>query len=168
MKFKDIPPFTSRAKYSVNVSWKYLKNWLNDHKEINMNPDFQRAHVWNEEKQTKYIEYALRDGVISGFNIYWNHPGWMKDWKGSMDLVDGKQRLQAVLKFLNNEIPAYGSFINEYEDELRALHPNFLMHVNDLPTRKEMLQWYLDLNSGGVLHTEEELDKVRELLKKEA
>jgi hypothetical protein len=26
------------------------------------------------------------------------------------------------------------------------------------------LQWYLDLNDGGVVHTKEELDKVRGLL----
>jgi len=31
----------------------------------------------------------------------------------------------------------------------------------------EVLQWYLDFNSGGVVHTEEELKKVRELLESE-
>jgi hypothetical protein len=39
--------------------------------------------------------------------------------------------------------------------------------VNDLKTREEVLQWYLDLNSGGVVHTEEELNRVREMLEKE-
>lgn len=39
--------------------------------------------------------------------------------------------------------------------------------MNDLDTQAEVLQWYLDINSGGVVHTEAELDKVRWLLEVE-
>jgi hypothetical protein len=39
--------------------------------------------------------------------------------------------------------------------------------VNDLKTKAEVLQWYLDINSGGVVHTETELEKVKRLLTKE-
>ena len=40
----------------------------------------------------------------------------------------------------------------------------FRWHVNDLSTYSEVLQWYLDLNSGGTVHTEEELNRVQQLL----
>ena len=30
-----------------------------------------------------------------------------------------------------------------------------------------MLQWYIEFNSGGVVHTKEELDRVRKLLEDE-
>jgi hypothetical protein len=33
----------------------------------------------------------------------------------------------------------------------------FKMHVNQL-------EWYLQLNNGGVVHTEEEINRVRQLL----
>jgi hypothetical protein len=36
--------------------------------------------------------------------------------------------------------------------------------VNDLRTRKEVLQWYLDLNTGGTIHTSDEIEKVKRLL----
>ena len=35
-------------------------------------------------------------------------------------------------------------------------------------TREEVLSWYLDLNSGGTVHTEEELTKVRGLIETKA
>ena len=44
---------------------------------------------------------------------------------------------------------------------------NFTWHINDLEDRKAVLQWYLDLNEGGVIHTAEELNKVKKLLDEE-
>ena len=38
--------------------------------------------------------------------------------------------------------------------------------INDLPTRELVLKWYLQMNEGNVAHTEEELDKVRQMLSK--
>ncbi len=38
--------------------------------------------------------------------------------------------------------------------------------VNDLLTREEVLQWYIDLNTGGTDHTDEEINRVKEMLKK--
>jgi len=39
--------------------------------------------------------------------------------------------------------------------------------MNDLKTRAEVLQWYIEFNAGGTPHTEAEINRVRELLKKE-
>jgi len=90
--------------------------------------------------------------------------------QGQMVLVDGKQRLEAVRKFLRNELPVFKHTIEEFEDKkimLRSSNANFIFKVNNLKTRKEVLQWYLDLNSGGVVHTSEEIEKVRRLLEQE-
>lgn len=38
------------------------------------------------------------------------------------------------------------------------------MDVNCLQTRKDMLQWYIDMNSGGTVHSEEEINRVKKLL----
>jgi len=42
------------------------------------------------------------------------------------------------------------------------------INVNDLQTRAEVLQWYIDFNSGGVVHTAEEIARVKALLEKES
>lgn len=169
MKFRDIPQFTRMGSYAVNIPWPYLEEQLAHYAEsgLDLDPDFQRAHVWTEDKQVAYVEYILRGGKSSRI-IYFNCKGWMRSFDGLVILVDGKQRLEAVRRFLNNEIKAFGYKLSEFEDDLPGMcGPDFIFHVNDLNTRAEVLQWYIDLNSGGVVHTEEEINKVKELLKKE-
>lgn len=173
LKLKDVPQFTRYATYKVDMPWSYLEKWLNDLKEqfgdnLQLDPDFQRNHVWDQEKQIKYVEYILRGGLGSK-TILWNCPGWQKsNDMGPMVLVDGKQRLEAVRKFLRNELPVFGHFLNEYHDKPRDIICSFSMNINDLETRYEVLMWYIDVNDGGVAHTKEEIEKVRKLALKES
>lgn len=115
MRFRDIPPFTM-AHYKVDVSLQEIERTLASYQKqgLALEPDFQRGHVWTETQQIRYVEYLLREGV-SGRAIYFNQPGWMKDWHGDFVLVDGLQRLTACLRFLRNKIPAFGSYVCEYE-----------------------------------------------------
>lgn len=168
--FRAIPQFTRSGNYQVNISWSYLEQQLeswNDRKRspLVLDPDFQRAHVWNEEKHIRYVEYVLRGGKASRI-LYFNCSSWMGNFNTPVELVDGKQRLEAARKFLRNELPVFGHLFEEYSDQL-GFRADFVFVVNDLKTRAEVLQWYLDLNEGGVVHTSEELDKVRALLEAE-
>lgn len=167
MKFRSIPQFTFSGNYAVDTSWDYVLDWIKRKQEqmgakFEIDPDFQRGHVWTEDKQIAYVEFCLRGGT-SANSIYWNCVGWMDSFEGPFVLVDGKQRLTAVQRFLNNEIKAFDCLYKDYEDSLPS-NVGFKMHVNNLKTRKQVLNWYLEMNSGGVVHTQEELDKVRELL----
>ena len=56
---------------------------------------------------------------------------------------------------------------SDFSEKLRMTKADFVFKINDLATRKEVLQWYLDLNEGGVMHTEEEINKVRIMLNDE-
>lgn len=132
-----------------------------------MDPDFQRGHVWTEVQQIRYVEFVLRGGESSR-EIHFNHPGWMNSYEGAMVLVDGKQRLESVRKFMRNELPIFdGHTLSDFDEKPSILRADFIIHVNDLPTRAEVLQWYLDLNDGGVVHSSEEIQKVRKLLEEE-
>jgi hypothetical protein len=170
MKYNDIKKFTSFGRYHVNVSLVYLKEHLDLQMDrrvacLDMNPDFQRAHVWSSKQQIKFVEHLLKEGQ-SGQVIYSNCSGWQNRYEGPYVLVDGKQRLTACLKFLDNEIPVFGNnYYKDFDKIPRGI--GLIWHVNDLKTRKEVLQWYLDLNSGGVVHTKEELEIVQNLLEKE-
>jgi len=172
VKFRNIPRFTDGGHYKVNMAWEDLENTLTRYANrgqglggLDMDPDFQRGHVWTREKQIAYVEYIIKGGNSSK-DIYFNNPTWQGSYKADTILVDGKQRIAAALAFLHNEIPAFGHYYREYEDSLPT-HVDFVFHINELKTRKEVLQWYLDLNSGGVVHTDEELNKVRRLIEAE-
>lgn len=171
-RFQDIPQFTQSGSYAVDVGWNYLEKHLEDWTRrdgtapVDLDPDFQRAHVWTREQQVAYVEYCLRGGR-SGRDLYFNCVGWMRDYRGPFVLVDGKQRLTAVRSFLADEFEAFGSKHSEYTDSMRVHIMTFRFHVNDLKTRAQVLNWYLEMNAGGTPHTDEEIGRVSALLAKE-
>jgi len=177
MLFKDIPQLT-RAHYQVNVNWAYLEGHIAHAQDpkyveegmavLDLEPDFQRAHVWNEAQQSSYVEWILKGGE-SGKELLFNCTGWSGSYEGPYVLVDGLQRLTAVRKFMRNELKAFGHTLEELGGvkAMRMTRCDFLWRVASLDTRAEVLQWYLQVNSGGVVHTSDELDRVREMLKKE-
>lgn len=168
MKFRDIPQFP-QAHYKVNVSWMYLEDWLLAEKDVvDMDPDFQRGHVWTQEQQSAYVEYTLKGGE-GGRNVYWNCPGWPNVVPNAkLVLVDGKQRIEAVRAFMHDKITAFGRLHSEFEDNLPYLcGPDFIFQIARLERRSDILQWYLDFNSGGTPHSREELNRVKGLLEEE-
>jgi len=173
-KFTDIPQFTRSGSYQVNVSWDYLEYQIARWQEekilgnyLDLSPLYQRCHVWTEEQQRRYVEYILKGGKSSRF-LYFNCSSWGKKYNTPIELVDGKQRLEAVRKFLRNELTIFdGALISDFTQPLRMSRADFIFIVNDLATQEEVLQWYIDLNSSGTPHTDEEIEKVKKLLAKE-
>ncbi len=128
---------------------------------LDLNPDFQRGHVWNEQQQIAYVEFVLRGGLQQV--IYFNDNQRHSQFKHHYYIVDGLQRLTALHRFVKGEIKALGAYYHEFDKGyLRSIR--IPIATNDLATRKQVIQWYLDLNSGGTIHTKEELDRVHNLL----
>lgn len=167
--YKDIPQFTDHGSYQITVPWDAIERTIESFGEgcgIDLDPDFQRGHVWTEAQQIRYVEFILRGGR-SGKLILFNQPSWrhgeIRDDE-PMQLVDGKQRLEAARRFMRDEIRAFGTLRSEFGEGRLPLHIHFDFSVNDLKTRAEVLQWYLDLNDGGVVHAADEIARVRGLL----
>lgn len=168
-RYADIPEFTRDANwaadYSPDSAVHTVRKWVVE-SGLNLNPDFQRAHVWTEAQQIAWMEFFLRGGK-SGRSIFFNHPGWMRSWRGDFVVVDGKQRLHALMRFFDNEIPAFGTLHDDFKDRQRISGATIRLHVNTLQTRAEVLQWYIEFNAGGTPHTDDEIEKVRRLLEAE-
>jgi len=165
MDFKNIKQLTGQPNYRTDQPLKHLAEKIQDWEDnlsLDLEVDFQRSHVWTEIQQIKFVEFILRGGKTTPF--LFNHPNWMNSFKGEFVIVDGKQRLTALLKFLRGDLPVFGTYIYEITNlDLYKYEVSFW--INNLKTRKEVLNWYLELNSGGTPHTEDELDKVRNILK---
>lgn len=145
-----------------------LERWKKDQK-VDLDPYFQRRHVWTEEKQKAYVEYLLKGGVQNR-NILFNCRDWGKAFEQPIVLVDGKQRLQAVRLFLGNKLSVFGgNYLQDFEKPKGKVPRSYCLnfYVNDMETEREVLQFYLDHNSGGVAHTEEELSIVEGFLQAE-
>jgi hypothetical protein len=164
VRFQDIQQYP-KAKYAIDVilsdTERIITRWEEEYG-LELCPEFQRGHVWTEQQRERYLEFLLRGGQSGP--ILFNHPGWMTSFKGSLVLVDGLQRLTAVLKFLRNETQAFGYLLNEYGDGI-PIDVTLRFEVNNLRTHGEVLQWYVDLNSGGTVHTPEEIERVRHMIR---
>ena len=172
MKFSDIPQFPA-ARWSVDVPWTHLDSNLETLAgggDLRLDPDYQRAHVWTPEQQVNYVEFQLMGGELSR-TIIFNAPFWsdhQMDPKDTyVELLDGKQRLEAVRAFLRGDIKVFGARYDEFEDKLPTMEYRFQFSLCVLETREEVLQLYLKLNAGGTPHSKDELDRVRALLKEE-
>jgi len=166
---KNIPKSIPTGSYKINTSISKLIDTIGRYiKEdgLNLNPDFQRGHVWNLNQRIRYIEFILQDGETPP--IYFNHENWMGSYEGEMVIVDGKQRLTSLLMFLNNEFPVFKNLdkdnIGYYRKEFDWIPNDIIIVINNLKTKKQVLQWYLEMNSGQIQHTDEELDRVRKML----
>jgi hypothetical protein len=175
LSFQDIPQL-EYGSYSITVSFEYLNKQLETYKKeysLDLDPEFQRIYKWTELQKEKYVEFLLKGGR-SARDIYFNCPHFEKGGNfvnidpilNRMVIVDGKQRLSAVSKFMQNEVRAFGYFYKDFDGVIRDSITKLTFNINQLRTRQDILNWYLDFNSGGTIHTEEELNKVRQLIAK--
>ena len=172
MFWRDIPRLTRDGHYQVDISLDYLETQIGYYTKehgLDLDVDFQRAHVWTDGQRTAFVEHLLRGGKGSNV-IRFNHPHWMSirncRKNDRMVCIDGKQRLTACLRFWDNQFPVFGLYRNQYEGRV-PVDVGLRFQVNNLKTRREELQWYLEINEGGTQHTKAEIDKVKHLLWKE-
>lgn len=137
-----------------------------------LNPDFQRGHVWNQSQQIAYTEALLRKTAPA--RILFNCPGWSRASSARrgdisdnhMQCIDGLQRLTAVLEFMRGAFMVFGRYkaddLKGSPFEPRQYTLQFAVH--EFPDRAQLLRFYLNLNQGGTVHSGEELARVRALL----
>lgn len=182
MKWADIN-FFPHPTYTVNMDFEYIEIWLKEHNEgilkLDMDPAFQRGYVWSEQQKIDYIEYVMKGG-FSGRDIYFNCPTWNnfknKEDSNVLTIIDGKQRLNAVLSFLHNEIKVYGEYYKDwvsfgeiYKDTRKdklGHEANFIVHIHDMKSEEDVVKWYIGMNNGGTAHTPKDIKVAEDYLKK--
>lgn len=169
MKWNEIPKFkefgmVNPINYGFVTYVDFIKEQV-DKYNLQLNPIFQRGHIWTEEQQSKYIEFILRGGK-TGRDFYFN------DNEETVEYicVDGLQRTTAFIRFVDGEIKAFNQYFNEFEFTKREAGgislPEYRVNVyrNFLKSQKEVLQWYVDMNAGGTPHTSDEIERVRKMI----
>ena len=166
LTFKNIKQIP-RGRYEVNISIKYLESAIKGYEEdygLEV-PWFQRGHVWTAKQQVEYVEFFLRGGT-TGRVIQFNYPGWAGGTvEGNMVIVDGLQRLTAIRGFLAGTVLPFGQRVEEFGSLLTCPN-NLLFNINNISCEKELVEWYLGMNTGGTAHTDEEINRVKEQLEK--
>lgn len=126
-RFRDIPQFT-RAVHESDHGGGHLEKTIAEY-DIDLEPIYQREHVWTTEQQIAYVEFRLRGGE-GGSSLYFNYI--IGDpVKRRIEIVDGKQRITAARLFMADKLPAFGYTLSQYADRFPRYgcqHPLPLPH----------------------------------------
>lgn len=143
---------------------------------LNINPDYQRGRVWTDEQASRFVGYLAEGGEAPPLFIQrWRYTGGRT--MPPDELVDGLQRVTALLRFAANKIPmetpsGERAYLRDFSDDDQRIWygPAGLKLTGqyvECKTRAEVLALYIRLNRGGTPHSEAEIERVRELLAQE-
>lgn len=137
---------------------------------------FQRDFVWSVRDKQLLLD-SIYNGIDCGKILVRKH-SWETLQQLSMegetelafnDIVDGKQRLNAIHGFINGEFPdSYGNYYADLSDfAQRKLTDHQLFayaEMDDSTTDEEVLEQFLKLNFSGVPQSEEHINFVVSIL----
>lgn len=97
-----------RSSSRITIS-EFYDNYLA--KKYNFDASYQRkSDVWSEDKKSFLIDSILKNYPIPAIYM---RPIVDNDGKTKYDIVDGKQRLQAIIAFITDEIPLTEYFFED-------------------------------------------------------
>lgn len=141
-----------------------VRDWA-DNERLELRPDFQRNEVWTQAAQIMLIDTILKGIPIPKIYI----KSIMKNEKTYRIVVDGQQRLTAILKFIRDELPLkkpyQGEYFNmKYSELPESVHDDFIRYKIDIneifnPSDEEIRDLYSRVNKYTVQLNKQELRK---------
>jgi len=102
-----------RRTATLSIAGFHEQNQLS---KFNYEPPYQRRSVWSDEKQSYFIDSLLRNFPIPP--IFLHRKIDEDTGKITFDVIDGKQRLTAISRFIAGEISASNEYGNEEDDDI--------------------------------------------------
>jgi len=125
-----------------------------DNNAIFIDNSFQRRYVWEEKHKIALIETILLGYDIPAIYIWQQEPN-PTTGEIRYSIVDGQQRIGAIISFLNNEYPLTKKYLI---GQPGALWEN--MYFNDLPDNLKSDIWSYSLNTMEI-NREVSLDEIK-------
>lgn len=138
-KYKDSQLRIVRS--SVDFTTDHLTLMIKDG-EINLSPLYQRRNRWDQKKRSRLIESLLLNIPIPPLFLY-------ESEYGSYEVMDGRQRLEALHDFLSGKFPLKGL---EYWTEIEGFFYSDLPRLLQLGLRRRTV--------GGIILLAETMSKM--------
>ena len=133
---------------------------------VNFNPDYQRDLVWELEDEQKLIESIFNRVDIGKFVFV--HLGYSS--KLMYEILDGKQRLTALYRFYTDQFTYKGYYYSELPWNLKYVFTDTSVSVactrKENMAEKDILNYFLRLNTSGKPMDTEHLDKIQKRFNK--
>ena len=161
--------FTPKDRWTISFHNRDLSGLLNYHYgyRIDYSPVYQRELVWKLEDKQSLIHSIFTGVEIGKFVLI---PLEFDPEKPGHEILDGKQRLNALIDFYEDKFTYRGKCFSELSvtDKRHFLHYNVTVgETREDITLKEKMDYFLKLNTTGVPQSLDHLAKVEEMLKKE-
>lgn len=141
-----------------------IREWSDDSR-LELRPDFQRNEVWTLAAQIMLIDTILKGIPIPKIYIKTT----VKNDKTYRVVIDGQQRLTAILKFIRDELPLKAPYEGDYLGQTfsqlpETIHNDFIRYKIDIneifdPTDEEIRDLYSRVNKYTVQLNKQELRK---------
>lgn len=177
-KFAPIVDALPHSNYAVDFQMHRLKaqfeNYASDYGSFEYNPDFQRGHVWSLNKQIDFIEAIVRNVIPKSLmTITLNCPEFDDSYKGDGDIsgfciIDGLQRVTAIQDFVDGKFKIFDDRFgyNDFDLSVYSFKRHTVrLQVYTFKNKADLLKYYIAINSGGVVHSNDEINRVKEMLK---
>ena len=128
---------------------------------VEMNPEYQRDYVWDETDKLKLIDSIFHNIDIGKFCFI--HNGHSSE--EMYEILDGKQRMRAILDFYENRFAYKGMYFNDLCPKDQSWFENFSISVAEVEKtdQKTVLKYFLMLNDTGKKMSQEHIQKVTDL-----
>lgn len=141
------------------------------YRRLNFNPDYQRELMWSDEDKTSLLDSIFNNidiGKFSFIDIDYSKEGFDFNKDYFHEILDGKQRLTTLREFYEDRFVYRGRKYSELNihDRLHFdLYPISKGVVKEPKDRRDIYRYFLKLNTGGKPMPQEQIEKVRNLIK---
>jgi len=169
-------------------SWQLRSQPMGDHQVPEVNFDscvtgpkgedimYQRGLVWSINEKQLLIDSIYNNIEIGKFVIRARTWAWVEKRlnKGQVkytafaDVVDGKQRLNALLDFVTNQFPdSFGNYWKDLSEHARYKFQKYMkfsyFEIDEAATDAEVLQQFLAINFTGAPMSREHIEYVKSI-----
>ena len=139
-----------------------VRDWK-DGCRLELRPDFQRNEVWSKAAQIMLIDTIIKGIPIPKIYI----KSIIRNGNTYRVVIDGQQRLTAILKFVKNELALKKPYVGEHQDKKFSELPpeiqnqilRYKIDINEIfnPTDEEIRDLYSRVNKYTVQLNKQEL-----------
>jgi hypothetical protein len=153
--------FIKNDDLHLNYDQRQLSDILSKkyHFGLNLDPEYQRGYVWEQEDKEKLIDSIFNNVDIGKFVFI--HKGYAADYM--YEVLDGKQRVSAIIDFYENRFPYKGKYFNDLSYLDRTHFENYRISMATVKRCDEQFVYrlFIALNTTGKPIDEEHINKIK-------
>jgi hypothetical protein len=134
---------------------------------VDMEPEYQRDYVWTLEDQRALIGSILKDLDIGRF-VFRKMP--YGDNAPAYQVVDGKQRIRAIVDFYLNRFTFEGKYFNDLCPADRRVftdHGIITANISEHVDLNTVIEIFIRLNTTGKVMSKDHIDAIKKKYLKE-